>query len=556
MSETVIIAHSDPDEAQSLGQRVEADSKNRIILKAHSTDAIRTLLNEHECTLLLLESSLCPDDISSLHLTETTALIVLADSSEIEDYARKLTGLATINDVINSSAGAALLNQRIQLLLAHCALKNEFSKIQKEHSILTQKLTSTEKSLCSMQHYFDMLYERDGLTGLYNRKYFSKALKQKFEQAKLHDTELSLLLLDVDYFSEINRNSGQVFGDFVLNEIAARLTSNTEDFALSFRFGGGSFIILLPQTTVVSAKLIADRLREKCAEKKFNNSQFSLHVTISIGIASLAHSSPETPGELLDMADKALYQAKAEGRNRCTVYSEENNRSSDSCLNRSHETLTKLLDKTKTNSIASIELLTHNLGGEEDRKHIRQALFIIDLICDRLRLTEPIRQTLHNALTLSICLKFILNNDAINKKTTLPGDQDTALEDLPFKLVDLTKAFDFFSQERHILFCQQEWYNGEGYPEGLRGDEIPMGSKIISLADSMATLALAMFRDDELSPEHMLSELVKGASRQWDPQLVILLLDIIKEKKLFSLNTQILEDTREKLQKIDTPVKS
>ncbi len=550
MSETVIIAHPDSDETQCLGKTVEADSKDIIILETHSTGGVHTLLKENECTLLLLESSLCPHEISSLHLTETTALLILASPSELENYAKKLTGIAGINDVISSSAGAALLKQRTQLLLTHCALKHEFSRARTNISTLTQKLTNTERSLHSMQHYFDMLYERDGLTGLYNRKFFSKALKQKFEQAKKNNTELSLLILDVDYFSEINRNSGQVFGDFVLNEIAARLTSNTEDFALSFRFGGGSFIIMLPQTNVVSAKLIAERLRKNCARKKFNNSQFSHHVTVSIGISSLVQTSPETPGELLDMADKALYQAKAEGRNRCTVYSEEDNRSSNGCLNRSQETLTKLLDKTKTNSIASIELLTHNLGGEEDRMHIRQALFIIDLICDQMRLTEPICQTLRNSLTLSICLKFILNNDPLNKKPTQPEDEKADLRDLPFKLVDLTKTFDFFNQERQILFCQQEWYNGEGYPEGLQGNEIPMGSKIISLADSMATMVLEMFHDDELPPEHMLNELVKGAGRQWDPQLIILLLDIIKEKNLFSINTQILEDTREKLRKI------
>jgi len=550
MSETVIIAHPNPDETQCLGKRVGAASKDRLILETHSTDGVHALLKENECTLLLLESSLCPPEISNIHLSETTALLILADPSELEKYAKQLTGLPGINDVINSSSGAALLRQKTELLLTHCVLKREFLKARTDISSLTHKLTETERSLHSMQHYFDMLYERDGLTGLYNRKYFSKALKQKFEQAEQNNTELSLLLLDVDYFSEINRNSGQVFGDFVLNEIAARLTRNTEDFALSFRFGGGSFIIMLPQTNIVSAKLIADRLRKNCAGKKFNNSQFSHHVTVSIGISSLIQSSPETPGELLDMADKALYQAKAEGRNRCTVYSEEDNRSSNGCLNRSQETLTKLLDKTKTNSIASIELLTHNLGGEEDRMHIRQALFIIDLICDQMRLTKPIRQTLRNSLTLSICLKFILNNDPLNRKSTQPEDEDINLKDLPFKLVDLTKTFDFFNQERQILFCQQEWYNGEGYPEGLQGNEIPMGSKIINLADSMAAMVLEMFYDEELPPEHMLNELVKGAGRQWDPQLVILLLDIIKEKKLFSLNTQSLEDTREKLQKI------
>lgn len=400
-----------------------------------------------------------------------------------------------------------------------------------------------------MQHYFDMLFDRDGLTGLYNRKYFSKTLKQEFERATSYSAELTLLLLDVDHFTEVNRLAGQVFGDFVLNEIAARITSNTEDFALSFRFGGGSFIVLLPQTNIISAQLIADRLRESCAEKKFNNTLFSHHVTISIGIASLLESLPETPDQLLEMAEKALYQAKAEGRNRCRVYSGGDQHNIPGNLERPREMLTKILDKTRINSIACIELLTHNLGGEEDREHIKQALVIVDLLSRRLGFPEPVRQTLHNALTLSTCLRFLLHSEILNKKDTLTEDEDSLLKDLPYKLVDLTRIFDFFSQERQILFCHQEWYNGKGHPEGLSGDEIPMGAKILNLADSLATMTLETSERQNLPPEDFLNKLTQGSGEQWDPQLVLLILDILKEEKLIPLNQQLLEETRARLMK-------
>ncbi len=551
MSETVIIAHSHPSVTQSLGKRVAAtDSEERIIHEVHSTESIHALLKKSACALLLIDSSLCPQDISSLHLPVNTALLVQAEPAQMEEYAKQLSGLPGINDIILPSAGTAVLQLKIQLLLNHRNLNSELSRVQKQLTTLTQKFTDTEESLNSMQHYFDMLYERDGLTGLYNRKYFSKVLKQEFERAKHYDAELTLLLLDVDHFNEINRNSGQIFGDFVLNEIAARLTSNTEKFALSFRFGGGNFIVLLPQTNVVSAQLIADRLRQSCAKKKFNNTQFSHHVTISIGIASLLESSPETPDQLLDMADKALYQAKAEGRNQCKVYSGGNNQNTPGSQDLPRETLTRLLEKTRANSIASIELLTHNLGGEADRKHIRQALYIIDLFSKRLGFIEPVQETLHNALTLSVCLKFLLHSDLADKQATLTEEDDTLLKDLPYKLVDLTKIFDFFSQERQLLFCHQEWYNGKGYPEGLRGDEIPMGAKILNLSDSMASMILKTSHGKKLPPEDILRELTQGAGKQWDPQLVLLLLDIIQEEKLIPLKTQLLDDTRAILLKI------
>ncbi len=548
MRETVIIAHPHPGETQSLAQRVTAGSENRIIHEAHSPENVHALLSKYDCALLLMDSSLCQQDIASLCIPESTALLIQVEPAETEKYARQLSALAGINDLILPSANPSVLRQRIQRLLDHRNLNHEFSKVQKQLTSLTQKLSNAEESLNSMQHYFDMLYERDGLTGLYNRKYFSKVLKQEFERAKRNDTELTLLLLDVDHFNEVNRNSGQLFGDFVLNEIAARLTTNTEEFALSFRFGGGNFIVLLPQTNVVSAQLIADRLRQSCEKKKFNNTQVSRHITISIGIASLLKSFPSTPDQLLDMADKALYQAKIEGRNRCNVYSSGPGQDMPGNLDHPREMLTKLLDKTRKNSVASIELLTHNLGGEEDRKHIKKALFIIDMLSKRLGLQQPVQQTLHNALTLSICLKFLLHSDLANSKTPTEN-KDTILEDLPYKLVDLSKIFDFFSQERQILFCHQEWYNGKGYPEGLHGDEIPLGAKILNLADSMAAMTLKTSHGKNLPPEDILNELEQGAGKQWDPQLVLLMLDIIKEEKLIPLETQLLGDTRARLLK-------
>ncbi len=548
MSETVIIAHPHPGETQSLGQRVAKDSENRIILEAHSAEDIHALLSTYDCALLLIDSSLCPQDVSSLYLSETTALLIQTEPAQTEKYAQQLSALPGINDLILQSASPSLLQQKIQLLLNHRNLKQEFLQAQTQLASLTQKLRNAEDSLNSMQHYFDMLYERDGLTGLYNRKYFSKVLKQEFERAQRDNTELTLLLLDVDHFNEVNRNSGQLFGDFVLNEIAARLTTNTEDFALAFRFGGGNFIVLLPQTNVVSAQLIADRLRQSCSKKKFNSTQISQHITISIGIASLLKSFPETPDQLLVMADKALYQAKVEGRNRCKVYAGWPGQDMPGNLDRPREMLTKLLDKTRTNSIDSLELLTHNLGGEEDRKHIKKALFIIDLFSKRLRFPKPVEQTLHNALTLSICLKFLLHSDLINSKAST-DNKETMAKDLPYKLVDLSKIFDFFSQERKILFCHQEWFNGKGYPEGLRGDEIPLGAKILNLADSMAAMTSKTSHGKKLLPEDILSKLVQGSGKQWDPQLVLLMLDIIKEEKLIHINTQLLEDTRTRLLK-------
>jgi diguanylate cyclase (GGDEF)-like protein len=168
----------------------------------------------------------------------------------------------------------------------------------------------------------DVLAERDGLTGLFNRKYLSTILRQEFTRAKRYGTDLSLLLLDIDHFKDTNLIQGHLFSDFVLNEIAPRITSNTRDSDICFRFGGGNFVVLLPQTQICHAQKVAEKLNYCCSKTNFDNVQNSQKVTISIGITSLGNSTPKSPEQFIHMADRAMYQAKSNGRDRYQQYQE------------------------------------------------------------------------------------------------------------------------------------------------------------------------------------------------------------------------------------------
>ncbi len=157
----------------------------------------------------------------------------------------------------------------------------------------------------------------DGLTGLHNRRYLDNHLKMLFARAKARGRPLSVCMTDIDRFKQVNDGYGHDAGDEVLKEFASRIRSTVRGADLACRYGGEEFVVVMPDTPPDIAAMIAERLRGIIESRSFalKSAEGSLDVTASMGIASLGQGI-ETPEQLLKQADRALYQAKAGGRNR------------------------------------------------------------------------------------------------------------------------------------------------------------------------------------------------------------------------------------------------
>ena len=163
---------------------------------------------------------------------------------------------------------------------------------------------------------------RDELTGLYNRRYMSEILENEFSRASRYQTDLSCILFDIDFFKNINDTFGHAFGDVVLRGISTCLQQNIRKSDVSFRYGGEEFLIILFNTGIEGARTLAEKIRISCESTIHNDGTNSATITISAGIASVKHHHPSDSTELTAFADKALYRAKAEGRNRVRVFGE------------------------------------------------------------------------------------------------------------------------------------------------------------------------------------------------------------------------------------------
>ena len=157
----------------------------------------------------------------------------------------------------------------------------------------------------------------DALTGLHNRRYMETHLNALVEQAASHGKPIAVLVLDIDFFKAINDTHGHDAGDDVLREFALRIRKSIRNIDLACRYGGEEFVIVMPETDMGVATMVAERLRRAVAGESFPVQQGMklLNVTLSIGLATLSDAGGDAAA-ILKRADQALYRAKRDGRNR------------------------------------------------------------------------------------------------------------------------------------------------------------------------------------------------------------------------------------------------
>ncbi|HZI93446.1 MAG TPA: diguanylate cyclase [Patescibacteria group bacterium] len=169
----------------------------------------------------------------------------------------------------------------------------------------------------------------DHLTGLFNRAHFDSCLKKEINRCRRYGQTVSLIMLDLDEFKQVNDAHGHQAGDAVLRDVGRLLVQRVRDIDVAARYGGEEFAIIVPETRRTSAFVVAERIRSEVERffKRKGAGAHDMHVTLSGGIASHPEDA-ETPETLLARADEALYRAKRAGRNLVSIYYQEKRRAS------------------------------------------------------------------------------------------------------------------------------------------------------------------------------------------------------------------------------------
>ncbi len=262
-----------------------------------------------------------PRVVRSVGVDHFLPVMIIADADGEAERCQLLNAGAA--DVVHQDIGPAELLCRLRSMLR---FKDVHTDLSASRAILADTLSRDRKMIQELQQDNERLQQMcltDPLTNLVNVRSFNKILAQEFKVASRYSQALSLLMLDMDYFTSINNNYGHPSGDFVLKELAAIFRKSMRESDVVARVGGEEFAILLPHAGYAQARQLADRIRGEIAARTFVVFGHEIRLTVSIGVATWPTCAEVSdPNMLLYFADQALLIAKEAGRDRVICASE------------------------------------------------------------------------------------------------------------------------------------------------------------------------------------------------------------------------------------------
>jgi diguanylate cyclase (GGDEF)-like protein len=329
----------------------------------------------------------------------------------------------------------------------------------------------------------------------------------EIHRAQRYDRSFSLVLLDIDEFKEYNDRFGHTNGDAVLQSLAQTLKSTLRKSDMAFRYGGDEFTIILPATDAERAKQIIDRIRSKWLQiPKAQYPILESPIGFSAGIAQFP-ANVETADGLVFLADTALYYAKKEGGYRAVLVSELATIPSDS---RSMSVLDQVYALAAT--VDAKDPYTYG--------HSTRVAVTAETIGKAIGLSGNELSDLYAAAILHDIGKVGVPDAILTKPGALIEDE---WESIKKHAAEGARIFGYIRELRasvSMVRHHHEWYDGSGYPSGLKGAEIPLGARIISVADSYDTMTTPRLYRDVISHEEACKELRRCSGPQFDSELV------------------------------------
>ena len=304
--EKILIVDDIPVNIQLLEKQLSSSGFN-VIAARNGEEALKQVEAENP-DLVLLDVMMPKLDgfetcriLKSNNNTDYIPVIMVTALNEMED---KIKGVeAGADDFITKPFNKHELLVRVKSLL----------RIKKLHDQLQEKIDLLEQAKERLRE----LAVTDGLTGIYNHRYFKQFLAKEIIRANRHNTKVSMAMIDIDHFKIYNDTNGHLAGDSILQQVAKLMVQNLRSIDVAARYGGEEFVIVLPQTDLEAAKIVAEKLRILIENNQFEKeeTQPGSKITISIGIATYPDNSKDLEG-LINSADQRLYAAKSLGRNK------------------------------------------------------------------------------------------------------------------------------------------------------------------------------------------------------------------------------------------------
>ncbi|MFA6609844.1 MAG: diguanylate cyclase, partial [Candidatus Omnitrophota bacterium] len=409
-------------------------------------------------------------------------------------------------------------------------------RAEKEREILNNEIIKTNKRL-------KQLALKDPHTGLYNHRYLGEVIEAEFDRARRYAHPISVIMIDIDYFKSINDLYGHEFGDLVLKQFAVQLKSMVRRYDIVVRYGGEEFVIISAGTNKHKAFVQAQRLLDAIGLYNFGNKKHSVKLKLSISVASYPDDNIAKGMDMINLADKILDKVKEEGGNRVYSFSDiKRKKSTDprrpeekppdevKFLKDRIVKLTKRGNQSVIEAIfafaKTIELKDH-YTGEHVEKTVRYATDIASALGLPKEEVESIRQ----AAALHDLGKIGIRENILLKASKLTREEFEEIKKHPQIGADVIRPIQFMHDIIPLILYHHERWDGKGYPAGLKGEEIPIGARIISIADAYHALSSDRPYRKAYSKEEARKIIKEGTGTQFDPKITGIFLKLIKNEK-------------------------
>lgn len=366
------------------------------------------------------------------------------------------------------------------------------------------------------------LVNKDGLTGVYNHRYFQDSLKELIINAKKKKSKLAMILTDIDYFKHYNDLYGHQKGDEILRCIGEILRDNSGEKSITARYGGEEFAIILPNTNEEEALKIADKIRVIIEKTKFygEENQPNGVLTVSMGISTFPDKA-RNEVELIKSADDALYRAKFFNKNRVETYS--------SIL----DDLKNDIEEKDIELVTSIKTLISVINAKDRYTygHSERVVLYSKLLAEKLGLSREDKTNLIQGSFMHDIGKINISKEILLKKMPLTKEEWEILKSHPEEGIEIIKPVKSLEKIIPIIKHHHERFDGTGYPSNLKGEEIPYLSRVLSVVDSFDAMTSNRPYNKRKTYEEAIVELRNFSGTQFDPSIAEKFIEVIEENK-------------------------
>lgn len=365
----------------------------------------------------------------------------------------------------------------------------------------------------------------DALTAVGSRKLLEDKLQAECARAKRYKRQFSIAIIDLDNFKTINDVLGHAAGDDALRKLAECMKSQKRATDILTRYGGDEFVIIMPETKAKDAITLLERIRCKTQEIKVVE---DLTMTISCGIAQSLSEPADSSREVMRRADLALYEAKSAGRNRVKVWDETMSKAlSDNDIEAKKITklqrrIDGLSEQAEKVFIQSIWGLVQALEAKDSytKKHSENVMHYAVGIAKTMKITPKQIDVIRRAAMIHDIGKIGIPDAILSKPGKLTPRERSVIEQHPLIAVRILEKMTFLEQEIAIVRHHHEKWNGRGYPDGISNTVIPLGARIMAVADTFDALTSNRPYHNARPLTEAIEILVDSSGYDYDPRAV------------------------------------